>query len=98
MKFKKKIKVGSGRIRTHNLRIWSHVDLPHDYSEKYNILELLTDIIAIEPRRLFLLLLGTYRLHTIHHEKIHIQCYNCNNLFMHKGQDQVNFEEVYIYI
>ena len=74
------------------------MDLPHDYSQKYNILELSTDIIAITPRRLFPLLLGTYRLHTIHHEKIHIQCYNCNNLFMHKGQDQVNFEEVYIYI
>ena len=30
----KKIKVGSGRIRTQNLRILSYVDLPHDYSEK----------------------------------------------------------------
>ena len=27
--------------------------------------------------------------------KLYIQCYNCNNLFMHKGQDQVNIEEVY---
>ena len=69
----KKIKFGSGRIRTHNLRIWSYVDLPHGYSEKYNILELLTDIIAIAPRRLFPQLLGIYRLHTIHHEKIYIQ-------------------------
>ena len=51
MKFKKK--VGSGRIRTHNLRIWSYVNLPHDYSEKYDFLELSTDIIAIAPRRLF---------------------------------------------
>ena len=32
----------------------------------------------------------------IHHEKIYIQCYNCNNLFMHKGQDQVNIVEVYV--
>ena len=37
----------------------------------------------------------TYRLHTIHHEKLYIQCLYCNNLFMHKGQDQVNFVEVY---
>ena len=40
----KKIKVRSGKIQTHNLRIWSYVDLPHDYSEKYNFLELSTDI------------------------------------------------------
>ena len=33
-------------------------------------------------------------MHTVHHEKIYIQCYNCNNLFMHKGQDQVNIVEV----
>ena len=66
------------------------MDLPHDYSEKYNFLGSSTDIIAIAPRRLFPLLLGTYRLHTIHHEIIFIQCYNCNNLLMHKGQDQVN--------
>ena len=51
MKLKKK--VGSGRIRSHNLCILSYADLPHDYSEKYNFLELLTDIIAIAPRRLF---------------------------------------------
>ena len=31
----------------------------------------------------------------IHHEKLYIQCYYRNNLFMHKGQDQVNFVEVY---
>ena len=48
-----KIKVGSGRIRTHNLHIRSYADLPHDYSEKYNFLELSADIIAIAPRRLF---------------------------------------------
>ena len=34
-------------------------------------------------------------MHTIHHEKIYIQCYKCNNWFMHKGQDQVNILEVY---
>ena len=28
--------------------------------------------------------------------KIYIQCYNFNNLFMHKGQDQVNIVEVYL--
>ena len=28
--------MGSGKIRTHNLRILSYVDLPHDYSEKYS--------------------------------------------------------------
>ena len=49
---KLKNKVRSGRIRTHNLRIWSYVNLPHDYSEKYNFLELPTDIIAIALRRL----------------------------------------------
>ena len=48
-----KKKVVSGRIRNHNLRIWSYVVLPHDYSEKYNFLELMTDIIAIAPIRLF---------------------------------------------
>ena len=31
----------------------------------------------------------------IPHDKIHIQYKCCNNLFMHKGQDQVNFVEVY---
>ena len=36
----------------------------------------------------------TYRLHTIHHERLYIQCLYRNNLFMHKGQDQVNFVEV----
>ena len=40
-------------------------------------------------------MLGTYGLHTIHHTNIYIQYYNCNNLFMHKGQDQVNIVEVY---
>ena len=43
-------------------------------------------------------MLETYRLHTIHHEKIYIQCNYRNNLFMHKGQDQVNIEEVYMYV
>ena len=33
-----------------------------------------TDLIAIVPRRLFPYLLETYRLHTIHHEKLYIQC------------------------
>ena len=47
--------------------------------------------------RLFPLLLETYRLHTIHHEKLYIQCKYCNNLFMHKGQDQVNIVEVYLF-
>ena len=28
-------------------------------------------------------------------KKIHIQYKYCNSLFMHKGQDQVNFVEVY---
>ena len=49
----RKIKVGSGRMRTHNLRISSYVYFPHDYSEKYSFLALLTDIIAIALRRLF---------------------------------------------
>ena len=57
-----------------------------------------TDIITIAPRRLFPLLLGTYLLHTIHHEKIYIQCYNCNNLIVHKGHDQVNIVEVYLLV
>ena len=29
-------------------------------------------------------------------KEINIQCYNCNDLFMHKGQDQVYFVEVYM--
>ena len=29
-------------------------------------------------------------------QKIYMQCYNCNNLFMHKGQDRVNIVEVYM--
>ena len=72
------------------------MDLPHDYSEMYNFLELSTNIIAIAPRCLFPKLLRTHRLHTINREKIYIQCYTCNNLFMHKGQDQVNIVEVYL--
>ena len=27
-------------------------------------------------------------------KNIYIQCYNCNNLFMHNGQDQVNIVDV----
>ena len=46
-------KVGCTRIRTHNLRIWSYSDLPHDYRGKFNWFELSTDLIAILPRRLF---------------------------------------------
>ena len=41
-------------------------------------------------------MLETYRLHMIHHEKLFIQCKYRNDLFMHKGQDQVNIVEVYI--
>ena len=51
MKFKKI--VGSGRIWTNNLSIWSYVDKPHDYGGKYNFFELSTDIIVIAPRRSF---------------------------------------------
>ena len=36
--------MASGRIRTHNLRILSYVDLPDDYNEKHSFLELSTDI------------------------------------------------------
>ena len=43
MKFKK---VRSARIRTHNLRIWGYVNLPHDYGGKYNFIELSMDFIA----------------------------------------------------
>ena len=55
------------------------------------------DNITIAPRRLFVRLIQTYP-HMIHHEKLYIQCYNCNNLFMHKGQVQVNIVKVYLYV
>ena len=34
-------------------RIVSYFDKPHEYRGKYNFIELLTDLIAIVPRRLF---------------------------------------------
>ena len=46
-------KVGTTRIRALNKRIWSYSDLQHDYRRKYNFIELSTDLIAIEPSRLF---------------------------------------------
>ena len=55
---------------------------------KENFIELLTDFIAVAPRRLFPLFLRTYGLRTIPYEKIYIQCKDCYNLFMHKGQGQ----------
>ena len=61
-----------------------------------NFIEILTDYIAIAPTEgVFSVIDRNIPITHNPSRKIHIQYKYCNNLFMHKGQDQVNIVEVY---